>query len=107
MKGLTKRLTLIILPHGKDFWFECFLYSIQKHSLKGVLQKSKSEKPCRISQKKKEKEETVAHDQMDYASGYPGGFMISIKQKGSFKNYVCVSWGYSLLMFKSFALGNF
>lgn len=57
--------------------------------------------------KKKEKEETVAHDQMDYASGYPGGFMISIKQKGSFKNYVCVSWGYSLLMFKSFALGNF
>ena len=57
--------------------------------------------------KKKKKKEIVAHDQMDYAGGYAGGFMISIKQKGSFKNYVCVSGGCSLLMFKSFALGNF
>lgn len=84
------------------------MYSIQKDSLTGVLQKSKSEKSCPISQKKKKKKnETVAHDQMDYAGGYAGGFMISIKQKGLFKNYVCVSEGYSLLMFKSFALGNF
>ena len=75
--------------------------------LKVFYKKVNQKSLVQFLKKTKQKKETVASDQTDYAGGYPGGFMISIKQKGSFKNYVCVSGGYSLLIFKSFALGNF